>query len=57
MNIYDVRGRVVKSKTWNKVTDEFFEKRIDISNLSHGVYMINVVSSNGMNESEKLIVK
>ena len=57
MNIYDIRGRVVKSKTWNKVTNEFFEKRIDISNLSHGVYMINLVSSNGTNESEKLIVK
>jgi chitodextrinase len=57
MNIYDVRGGIVKTLTWNNVKNEFFEKRIDISDLSHGVYMINLISTNGLNEFEKLIVK
>lgn len=57
MNIYDVRGRIVKSKNWSSISNPLFEKTLDISNLSNGVYMIQVVSTNGFSESQKLVIK
>jgi len=48
---------VVKTLLWNQVSNPRFEKQIDVSNLSSGLYMIGISSSNGMREIHKLVIK
>ena len=55
--IYDLKGMVIKTMRWNKISNSIFEKQIDITGLSSGLYMIGISSSNGMREIHKLIIK
>jgi chitodextrinase len=57
LNIYDLTGKVVKRLQWSAISSPVFEKRIDVSNLSQGIYMIGIESSNGMREMQKMIKK
>ena len=56
VTIYDLAGKVVKTKNWTQLTNPIFENKIDVSNLNSGVYILSVESSNGSKEFQKLIV-
>ena len=55
LDIYDVQGRVVLSKSYSDVTDEQMTENLDVSKLRSGVYFIKVSTSSGMLETQKLI--
>ncbi len=57
MNIYNIQGRLIQSKKWDGVNNSFFDKTIDVSKLQQGLYFVNITSSNGFSETQKLIVK
>ncbi|MBT8246026.1 MAG: DUF5011 domain-containing protein [Winogradskyella sp.] len=56
MYVYDLTGKVVKQHKWS-VDSITSQKRIDISRLSKGIYMINIQTSNGLNKMQKLMKK
>ncbi|WP_411766068.1 fibronectin type III domain-containing protein [Winogradskyella sp. A3E31] len=55
LNIYDLRGKVIQKQQWRSISNSMFEKQIDVSRLSHGIYMVELVASNGLREMHKLI--
>ena len=57
MNIFDLQGKLIQSKKWEGVTSPYFEKTIDISQLQRGIYFVNIATSKGSIETQKLIVK
>ena len=57
LSIYDLSGKVIKQLRYNQMTNPKFEETIDVSDFSSGVYMIDISSSNGMREIQKLIIK
>ena len=57
LNVYDLKGRVVKTRVWTEVTDSRFEKELNTSSLNSGLYMIGITTSNGSREMHKLIIK
>ena len=57
MNIFNIQGRLIQSKNWDGINNDFFEKSIDVSQLSKGVYFVNITTSKGFTETQKLIVK
>ena len=54
--IYDLTGKMVKRVQWS-VDSITSEKRIDISVLNSGIYMLSIQGSNGMNKMQKLMKK
>jgi hypothetical protein len=56
MSIYDLTGKVVQQSRWT-IDTITSQKRINISGLSDGIYMINIQTSNGMNKMQKLMKK
>ncbi|RNC88234.1 MAG: DUF5011 domain-containing protein [Winogradskyella sp.] len=56
MRIYDLTGKVVQESRWSVDTNSS-EKQINISGLNDGVYMINIISSNGFSKMQKLMKK
>ena len=56
VTIFDLSGKVVKTKSWTQLTNPIFENKIVVSNLNSGVYILSVESSNGSKEFKKLIV-
>ena len=57
MNMYNVQGRLIRTKKWENVNNSLFEKDINVSNLPGGVYFVNIQTSNGFTQTQKLIVK
>jgi len=57
MSIYNIQGRLIQSKKWNGINNSFFDKTINISKLQQGLYFVNITSSNGFSETQKLIVR
>jgi bacillolysin len=55
VNLNDISGRLIFNETF-KNSDLIFKKEINFSNLSKGVYLINV-ASDGKNASKKLIIE
>jgi hypothetical protein len=49
VNIYDAIGKLVK-----KVNTQFQTQQIDISGLSHGVYVVELVGSNNQKVIQKI---
>ena len=56
LSIYDLTGKMVKRIQWS-VDSITSEKRIDISGLNSGIYMLNIQGSNGLNKMQKLMKK
>ncbi|WP_299115474.1 immunoglobulin-like domain-containing protein [uncultured Winogradskyella sp.] len=56
LSIYDLTGKMVKRVQWS-VDSITSEKRINISGLNSGIYMLNIQGSNGMNKMQKLMKK
>jgi len=57
MNIFNIQGRLIQSKKWDGISNSYFDKTIDLSKLQHGLYFVNITSSNGFSETQKLIVR
>jgi chitodextrinase len=57
VNIYNIQGRLIRSIKWDGINNEYFEKTIDVSQLSGGIYFVNITTSKGYTETQKLIVK
>ena len=57
MNIFNIQGRLIQSNKWDGVSNDLFEKNIDISNLQSGLYFVNITTSNGFSDTQKLIVR
>jgi endonuclease I/chitodextrinase len=55
--ITNVQGRVVEKLILKDVTNEFFEKNLDLTRLKNGLYFVSISTSNGFNSIRKLIVK
>jgi glucose/arabinose dehydrogenase len=52
LEFYDVSGKLIATK------DEYFSETIsvDISNLSSGIYIVNLIATNGINYNSRLVV-
>ncbi len=57
LKLVDLQGRLVKSLNFEDIKNELFEYDLDVSNISRGVYLINIVSSKGLSITKKLIVE
>ena len=57
VTIYDLSGKVIKIRDWPKQTHPKFEQTIDVSDLSSGLYLLSIESSNGTKEFRKILVK
>ena len=53
LNLFDIQGRKVLS---TKLDNSTIENRIDVSNLSGGVYVVTVLN-NGQQKTQKVIIK
>ncbi|MFK7833692.1 MAG: T9SS type A sorting domain-containing protein [Winogradskyella sp.] len=53
-NLYDIQGRVISSQ---QLDANSTEHRIDASNLTSGIYVIELQSQNGTTKTEKLILR
>jgi len=56
VNIMDMNGRVIKSEAINKLNSGYTDYNFNTSELSSGVYIVNVSSSVGIKRVTKLIV-
>jgi len=56
LNVYDVLGRLVMEKSYPAMQNEVFSERLNVSQLTPGLYMVNVNASNGMLETYKLMI-
>ena len=50
LNLYDLTGKIVNRQNWTSISNPIFEKRINVSDLSKGIYMLGVETSNGTRE-------
>lgn len=55
ISIYDIQGRIINTKTKTPINGKI-EERIDLSNLTQGVYLIKIKNST-INKTQKLILK
>ncbi|MDN3493593.1 fibronectin type III domain-containing protein [Winogradskyella bathintestinalis] len=54
LNLYDINGKIVNSK---KLDNYITEQIIDVSQLSTGIYLVEVVSQGNVKRIEKLIIQ
>ncbi|WGK65749.1 M4 family metallopeptidase [Croceiramulus getboli] len=55
VQVFDLQGRAVISKSYGERTDEQFAERLNVAQLAPGVYFIKVSAANGMQETHKLV--
>jgi hypothetical protein len=56
INVIDLNGRVIKSEANKNLAYGYTDYTFNASDLSNGVYIVNVTSSKGINRVTKLIV-
>ena len=56
INVMDINGRIVRSETQKNLTYGYTDHTFNTSELSNGVYIVNVTSSKGIKRVSKLIV-
>ncbi len=56
INVMDLSGRVVKTENQKNLTYGYTDRTISTSDLSSGVYIVNVTSSKGIKRITKLVV-
>jgi endonuclease I len=54
--ITNIQGKVIYNKEFKLVEKEFFEQKIDVSNLKKGIYFLSISSTNNTFETKKLII-
>jgi len=57
ISVINAQGRLVKVAKFENVQSEFFENKIDLSNLKNGLYFVNISASNGFSQTKKLVVQ
>jgi len=57
ISIMNAQGRLVKIAKIKNVQNEFFENKIDLSNLKRGLYFVNISASNGYSQTKKLVIQ
>ncbi len=55
--ITDVQGKIVNHLHFNNVSEEYFEQKIDVSNLTKGIYFLTIGNTKGFQENSKLIIQ
>jgi hypothetical protein len=56
INVMDINGRVIKSEATKNIAYGYTDHTLSTDGLGNGVYIINVMSSKGINRVTKLIV-
>ncbi|MCW3077130.1 MAG: hypothetical protein JWO32_1739, partial [Bacteroidetes bacterium] len=56
ITLFDVNGRIVKTENLGKLNAEEVSYNFETSNLSSGIYIVNVISDSGVKRVAKLIV-
>jgi len=54
--LYDMSGRIMRELKWQNVDGQLSES-IDVSQLREGLYFVNLKTSNGLNETRKIMIK
>ncbi len=57
LNIVNIQGQIVKTLHFNKVKNEVFKQKIDITNIESGLYFVNIKATNGFNLIKKLVIE
>lgn len=55
--ILNTRGEVIKTINSKNISNEFFEKEIDFTNISSGLYFVSISTSNGYHKVKRIVVK
>ncbi len=56
VNVMDINGKLLKSEKINNLSYGYTDKVVDVSDLTSGVYIVNVSSSAGIKRVAKLVV-
>ena len=56
IKIVNMQGKLIKKVHFNNVAEEYFNKRINISDLNEGLYFINISNDRGYFYTTKLVV-
>ena len=55
LDIFDLAGRVIHTKTYNNVSG-FFDENISFSNMATGIYLIRVVNGSKFT-TQKIVIE
>ena len=56
IQLFDIRGRLVKQLDFTGISNELFEQKIAVSNLEKGIYLLQITNTKGYKEVKKILI-
>src|SRR5690606_23181171 len=57
IGLYDINGRLIQTLLTDEVSTGEYHFSFNISHLEHGIYLLQITSNKGLNQTKKIVVE